>query len=206
MANAFADYLRSFVDVLNSTEATDAAGKAITVDEGIALAHDAMRKLIGTPNKMMFVGNGGSAGIAGHMAIDFAKNGGVRSVTFNDASSLTCLGNDLGYDQVFAKQVEMQGLPGDILLAISSSGESKNILAAADKAKAMGCACITLSGFAPANRLRARGDVNFYVASGVYGFVETAHQAILHAILDTAMGWTTDTAMTQPSRQLGQTR
>ena len=227
MANAFADYLRSFLEVLNSTEATDAAGKAVTVDEGIALAHDAMRKLIGTPNKMMFVGNGGSAGIAGHMAIDFAKNGGVRSVTFNDASSLTCLGNDLGYDQVFAKQVEMQGLPGvvemrslsqtgvvpltqglpgDILLAISSSGESKNILAAADKAKAMGCACITLSGFAPANRLRARGDVNFYVASGVYGFVETAHQAILHAILDTAMGWTSDTAMTQPSRQMGQTR
>ncbi|MBX7197930.1 MAG: SIS domain-containing protein [Rhodospirillaceae bacterium] len=206
MANAFADYLRSFVEVLNSTEATDNSGKTISVDAGIARAHDAMRKLIGTPNKMMFVGNGGSAGIAGHMAIDFAKNGGVRSVTFNDASSLTCLGNDLGYDQVFAKQVEMQGLPGDILLAISSSGESKNILAAVDQANAMGCTCITLSGFAPGNRLRARGATNFYVASGVYGFVETAHQAILHAILDTAMGWTTEAAMTQPSRKMNPAR
>lgn len=206
MANAFADYLRCFVEVLKSTEATDGAGKAITVDEGIARVHQAMRKLIGTPNKVMFVGNGGSAGIAGHLAIDFAKNGGVRSVTFNDASSLTCLGNDLGYDQVFAKQVEMQGLAGDILVAISSSGESKNILAAAEKARAMGCTCITLSGFAPGNRLRALGAANFYVASGVYGFVETAHQAILHAILDTAMGWTSETAMTQPSRQLGQAR
>lgn len=203
MANAFADYLRSFVEVLKSTEATDAAGNAVTVDEGIARVHQAMGRLLGTHNKVMFVGNGGSAGIAGHLAIDFAKNGGVRSVTFNDASSLTCLGNDLGYDQVFAKQVEMQGLPGDILIAISSSGESKNILAAADRAKAMGCTCITLSGFASGNRLRKLGAINFYVASGVYGFVETAHQAILHAILDTAMGWTAEAAMTQPSRPLG---
>lgn len=203
MANAFADYLRSFIDVLNSTAVTDGAGKTVAVDDGIARVHQAMGKLIGTPGKVMFVGNGGSAGIAGHLAIDFAKNGGVRSVTFNDASSLTCLGNDLGYDQVFAKQVEMQGLPGDILIAISSSGESKNILAAADKAKAMGCTCITLSGFAPGNRLRSLGAVNFYVASGVYGFVETAHQAILHAILDTAMGWTSENAMTQPSGRLG---
>ena len=62
----------------------------------------------------MFVGNGGSAGIAGHLAIDFAKNGGVRAVTFNDASSLTCLGNDLGYEQIFAKQVEMQAFAGDV--------------------------------------------------------------------------------------------
>lgn len=198
MANAFADYLRSFTTVLNSTEATDGAAQAITVDAAIARVHQAMRKLAGTPNKVMFVGNGGSAGISGHMAIDFAKNGGVRSVTFNDASSLTCLGNDLGYDQVFAKQVEMQGLPGDILIAISSSGESKNILEAVSQAKAMGCECITLSGFAPGNRLRGAGATNFYVGSGVYGFVETAHQAILHAILDTAMGWTSDAAMTQP--------
>jgi D-sedoheptulose 7-phosphate isomerase len=154
------------------------------------------------PNKVMFVGNGGSAGIAGHMAIDFAKNGGVRSLTFNDASSLTCLGNDLGYDQVFAKQVDMQGLPGDVLIAISSSGESKNILRAAETAKAKGCAVVTLTGFLPGNTLRRLGMVNFYVKSGVYGFVETAHQAVLHAILDIGMGWSNATAHVQPSRPL----
>jgi D-sedoheptulose 7-phosphate isomerase len=66
----------------------------------------------------------------------------------------------------------------------------------------MGCECITLSGFAPGNRLRALGATNFYVSSGVYGFVETAHQAILHAILDTAMGWTSDTASLQPTGRL----
>lgn len=202
MAKAFADYTHAFITALNSTEATDARGQKITVDDAIARVHDALRKLTRSPNKVMFIGNGGSAGIAGHLAIDFAKNGGVRSITFNDASSLTCLGNDLGYDQVFAKQVEMQGLPGDVLIAISSSGESANILAAAAQAKAMGCECITLSGFTSANRLRAMGVTNFYVASGVYGFVETAHQAILHAILDTAMGWTSETASVQPRGRL----
>ncbi len=202
MAKAFADYTHAFITALNSTEATGAKGEKLTVDDAIARVHDALRKLIRSPNKVMFIGNGGSAGIAGHLAIDFAKNGGIRSVTFNDASSLTCLGNDLGYDQVFAKQVEMQGLPGDVLIAISSSGESANILAAAAQAKAMGCECITLSGFAPANRLRTMGVTNFYVASGVYGFVETAHQAILHAILDTAMGWTSEAASVQPKGRL----
>lgn len=202
MANAFADYTKAFIAALSSTAATDAAGTHMSVDEAIGRVHAAMRKLVGTPNKVMFVGNGGSAGIAGHLAIDFAKNGGVRSVTFNDASSLTCLGNDLGYDQVFAKQVEMQGLPGDVLIAISSSGQSPNILAAVAQAKAIGCSCITLSGFKPGNALRTMGSVNFFVESGVYGFVETAHQAILHAILDTAMGWTASNPSAQPTSQL----
>ena len=72
----------------------------------------------------MFVGNGGSAGIASHLAIDFSKNGGLRSLAFNDASALTCLGNDLGYENVFAKQIDFHARAGDLLIAISSSGRS----------------------------------------------------------------------------------
>ena len=170
------------------------------MDEGMARVREAMVRIVRGPNKVMFIGNGGSAGTAGHMAIDFAKNGGVRSLTFNDASSLTCLGNDLGYDQVFSKQVEMLGAEGDVLIAISSSGESKNILNAVDAARARRCFVVTLSGFSKANALRKIGDVNFYVETRAYGFVETAHQAILHAILDTAMGWTAETAMEQPTQ------
>ena len=198
MGSTFADYAKAFTATLGSAAATGGDGQALDMDQAITRTQSAMRALAGSVNKVMFIGNGGSAGIAGHLAIDFAKNGGVRSVTFNDASSLTCLGNDLGYDQVFAKQVEMQGLAGDLLVAISSSGESKNILNAAQLAKTMGCTAITLSGFAPDNSLRRLGDINFYVASGVYGFVETAHQAILHAILDTAMGWSSAQAAVQP--------
>lgn len=198
MSQAFADYVRTFTDVLASVAATDKSGAALDVDGAIARVHAGMRRIAQGTGKVMFVGNGGSAGIAGHLAIDFAKNGGVRALTFNDASSLTCLGNDLGYDQVFAKQVEMQGLPGDLLIAISSSGASKNILNAAKTASAIGCEIVTLSGFKKDNPLRAMGDTNFFIDAAVYGFVETAHQTILHAILDTAMGWSTDTKLIQP--------
>jgi len=202
MSQSFADYVQTFFDALKSVAVTDASGAVLDVDAGIARVHEIMRRVARGTGKVMFVGNGGSAGIAGHLAIDFAKNGGVRAVTFNDASSLTCLGNDLGYDQVFAKQVQMQGFAGDVLIAISSSGGSKNILNAAHVAADMNCDVITFSGFKPDNALRRLGAVNFYVDSGVYGFVETGHQAILHAILDTAMGWTTATKTIQPSTPL----
>ncbi len=195
---------RAYTDALHQTmlsaQVSAAGVDEISMDEGMARVRAAMSRIVRGPNKVMFIGNGGSAGIAGHMAIDFSKNGGVRSLTFNDASSLTCLGNDLGYDQVFAKQVEMLGTDGDVLIAISSSGESKNILNAVEAARARGCFVVTLSGFSDSNALRKTGDVNFYVKSGAYGFVETAHQAILHAILDTAMGWTAETAMEQPTQ------
>ena len=71
----------------------------------------------------MFIGNGGSAGIASHSAIDFTKNGSMPALAFNDGAALTCLGNDLGYDSVFAAQIEARGRPGDLLIAISSSGK-----------------------------------------------------------------------------------
>jgi phosphoheptose isomerase len=78
--------------------------------------------------KLVFVGNGGSAAIASHMATDYSKNGGVRSLALNGASMLTCLGNDLGYDRVFAKQIELHARSGDLVIAISSSGRSANVL------------------------------------------------------------------------------
>ena len=112
-----------------------------------------------------------------------------------------------GFDGVAAELLRVAEVGTDYRRqAANAAAAERAKKLAAEKAKAMGCTCISLSGFAPANRLRAMGAVNFYVASGVYGFVETAHQAVLHAILDTAMGWTTETAMTQPSRQMGAAR
>lgn len=139
--------------------------------------------------KIMFIGNGGSAGIASHMAVDFTKNGGMRALAFNDGAMLTCFGNDLGFDKVFAKAIEMHGAAGDVLVAISSSGRSANILNGVAAARAQGCQVVTFSGFGVDNPLRRLGDWNLYVASNEYGFVEVAHQALIHAILDLAMGW-----------------
>ncbi|MBF0560645.1 MAG: SIS domain-containing protein [Alphaproteobacteria bacterium] len=141
------------------------------------------------PNKIMFIGNGGSAGICSHMATDFSKNGGMRSLAFNDGALLTCLGNDYGFEHVFAKQIEYHARAGDLLVAISSSGRSADILNGVAAARKVGCAVVTFSGFSSGNPLRSLGDMNFFVASDQYGFVEVAHQALIHAWLDIALGW-----------------
>jgi D-sedoheptulose 7-phosphate isomerase len=122
------------------------------------------------------------------MAIDYAKNGGLRATAFNDAALLTCLANDYGYDRVFARSIELLGRPGDLLIAISSSGRSPDILQAVEAARQGSCAVVTLSGFAADNPLRQLGDLNFYVPSAAYGPVEITHLAICHAILDLAAG------------------
>lgn len=134
--------------------------------------------------RLFFIGNGGSAAIASHMAIDFLKTGGFAAMCFNDGAALTCLANDLGYEHVFRLPLERHANPGDLLFAISSSGRSVNILDAAQWAAAVGVFTVTLSGFAPDNPLRAIGNNNIYVPSMKYGTVEIAHLAILHALLD----------------------
>ena len=137
----------------------------------------------------MFIGNGGSATIASHMAIDFSKNGGMRALAFNDGAALTCLGNDLGYENVFAQQIEMLASNRDLLVAISSSGSSPNILNGVAAARKAGREIITMSGFSKQNPLRKLGDLNLYVGSQEYGFVEAAHLGLCHAWIDFAMAW-----------------
>jgi D-sedoheptulose 7-phosphate isomerase len=128
------------------------------------------------------------------MAIDYSKNGGLRSLAFNDGAALTCLGNDLGFENVFAKQIEVHGRGGDLLVAISSSGASANILNAVAEARNADLRVLTFSGFKPDNPLRGLGDLNVYVNSGEYGFVELTHLSLCHAILDIVCGWSPDRA------------
>ena len=135
-------------------------------------------------NKLMFLGNGGSAGIASHSAVDYWRNGEMRALAFNDGALLTCISNDFGYGQVFEKPIRMFADTGDIVIAISSSGQSENILRGAYAGRELGCKIITLSGFAATNPLRKIGDINFYVPVSHYGYVEMGHQMIIHAILD----------------------
>jgi len=136
-------------------------------------------------NKIMFIGNGASAAISSHMSTDFWKNCGIRAIAFNDSSLLTCLGNDYGYKYIFERSIEMFADSGDILVAISSSGESENILRGVNSAKSKECSVITLSGFKDNNPLSSAGDLNFYVPAQEYGIVEVIHHSICHCILDT---------------------
>lgn len=168
-------------------EIEDETGKPLLMDEVFSNIASGLRKGHQKGNTVFFIGNGGSAAISSHMAIDYQKNGGIRSLAFNDASALTCITNDLGYENVFAHHLDMHARDGDTLIAISSSGLSANILEAVNIAKQKKCNVITLSGFEPNNKLRGTGDINFYVPSMKYGFVEVTHLAILHAILDLMM-------------------
>ena len=186
-------WLDTFVDALGaivkSAVATDGAGREVPLDGVVGWAVDTARAAHDDGNKLIFVGNGGSAGIASHMAADYSKNGNLRALAMNDSSMLTCLGNDFGYEHVFAKQIEFHGRKDDFLVAISSSGRSQNILNAAATARRMGCTVMTLSGFTPDNPLRKLGDRNIFLDSDVYSFVEIGHLALCHAMLDYSMRW-----------------
>lgn len=139
-------------------------------------------------NAIYFVGNGASASMASHYAIDFTKNAGCRSLCFNDAAFLTAIGNDLGYDKVFSLPLRTFLRKGDLLVTISSSGNSPNILAAAAVAKDMGATIVTFSGMKPENALRKCGKLNFYVPAQTYGIVESVHHVLLHCWLDKFLG------------------
>jgi D-sedoheptulose 7-phosphate isomerase len=165
-------------------EATVSHYAPISHEEAFERVQNDVRTATAKGNTIFFIGNGGSAAIASHMAADYCKAGGFRARALNDAATLTCLANDVGYVNVFSQQIAWQAREGDMLVAISSSGKSNNILRAVEAAHSKGCKVVTVSGFAPNNPLRERGDLNFYVASDKYGIVEVAHHAILHAILD----------------------
>lgn len=140
--------------------------------------------------RMFFIGNGASASIASHMAADWLKTVGIAAQCFNDAPLMTAISNDIRYDQVFARPLAVHCRSGDVLFAISSSGQSASILNAAGVARSRGMHVVTLSGFLPDNPLRGLGLVNFYVPSKRYGVVEVCHHAICHAILDEVAGVT----------------
>lgn len=181
-------YFAALRGYLSQTVATSTAGQNIDLADAINKVMTTARGAHAVGNKLIFVGNGGSAAVASHMATDYSKNGDVRALALNDSAMLTCLGNDLGYDQVFAKQIALYGRSGDLVLAISSSGRSANILNAVAAARAAGCEIITFSGFTADNPLRKLGDINFYIPSDRYGFVEIGHLTICHAILDFMCG------------------
>ena len=138
--------------------------------------------------RVVFGGNGGSAAIAAHCAIDFSKNAGIRSLNFSDASLITCLANDYGYERWLEKAFELHTDPDDLIILISSSGKSPNILRAADYVTARGNTLITFTGFDQNNPLKARGNLNLWVDSRAYNIVEMTHQIWLLAVCDLMIG------------------
>ena len=134
--------------------------------------------------KVILAGNGGSAAMASHVAVDLTKAAGLRAVNFNEADLLTCLANDYGYEHWVERALEFYADPRDLVILISSGGKSSNIVNGALKAKQMHLPLITFSGFDRANPLRKLGDVNFWADSEAYNTVEMTHHVWLLALVD----------------------
>ncbi len=186
----FYKYSTFLTSLIKNLEVTNSVNKLIDIDKSLDEIIDVFKKAHSSSNKVMFIGNGGSAGMCSHLATDLNKNGKIRSTAFNDGATLTCLGNDYGYEYVFQKQLEFHAQPGDVLVAISSSGNSANIIKAVNYARDIkNCKIITFSGFSRENGLKKLGDYNFYIPNKDYGFVEVGHLMLFHTIIDTITGW-----------------
>lgn len=158
------------------------------VREDLIELKECIMKVHATGQKVLIAGNGGSAGIAGHCAVDFTKNAGVRCVNFNDPVLITCFANDYGYDRWLEKALEMYSNPGDLAILISSSGRSANMIRAAQYARGNGLKVVTFTGFATDNPLKALGDLNFWANSRAYNIVEMTHHIWLLAVCDLIIG------------------
>jgi len=185
MRSAIEGFFDLLGHALGAVEVSDRDGAPLDLAAGLERAIELIVARSRQGRKLMFIGNGASAAIASHQSVDYWKTGGIRAIAFNDAALLTCISNDFGYPWVFEKPVEMFADEGDLVVAISSSGRSENILRGARKAREKGCGVLTMSGFAPDNPLRSLGDLNFYVPSKSYGHVEIVHLSLSHCMLDT---------------------
>ena len=122
--------------------------------------------------------------MASHVAVDFTKASGIRAVNFNEADLITCFANDYGYEHWVEEALNAYADRGDLVILISSSGKSPNIVNGAKKSKNMGLSLITVSGFLRQNPLRKMGDLNLWIDSSDYNIVEMTHHVWLVAIID----------------------
>lgn len=183
----YKDYVDSIFGLLKRLQVAEHNGNVMDSDEGFDRWCAITSNLQVNGAEMFFVGNGASAMMASHMSADASKNGKIRAVAFNDVALVTAVSNDIAYDEVFAVPLGRMANSDDVLVTISSSGNSPNIVRAIEMAREIGLTIITLSGMREDNKSRKMGDLNFYVPAETYGMVESAHQIILHYWLDLFM-------------------
>lgn len=152
--------------------------------EKLVIIKDKILEVKKKKKKVVIFGNGGSAAIASHFSVDLTKIAKVRCVNFNEYDLITCFANDYGYENWMKMAIDFYLDKGDILILVSSSGSSKNVLKAANFAKKKGIYLITFTGFKKNNPLTKKGKINIWVNSKVYNHVENIHQIQLLSIAD----------------------
>tara|TARA_Y100000389_G_C17471474_1_gene531632 strand:- start:11595 stop:12143 length:549 start_codon:yes stop_codon:yes gene_type:complete len=146
--------------------------------------YNLIKKINKNKNKVIIVGNGGSAAIASHVSVDLTKVAKVRCINFNESDLITCYANDYGYENWVSQSLESYADKNDLVILISSSGNSKNIINAAKKSLEMKLKLVTFSGFKKNNKLSSYGDLNFWVNSSSYNKVEMTHHIWLLSVVD----------------------
>ena len=159
----------------------------IEIEESLAYQniYNELYALQETSGVLHFIGNLASASRASHFGLDYFKAGEIRTNTFNDLSALTAYGNDISFDEVFAFPISRILKEKDMLVAVSSSGNSPNIVRGLEAARDQGSFLLTLSGMKSDNKIRKMGDINMFFPEMDYGPTECAHTIMLHHILDT---------------------
>jgi len=151
---------------------------------GCSLAVDLLTAARAQKANVFLIGNGGSAAIVSHAKTDLMNVGNIKAITLHESAIMTCLSNDYGYEHVFSRQLEILANSNDVLIAVSSSGLSENILNAVNVMQKKKAQVITLSGFNSENSLRKTGDLNYWINSNNYTLVEIAHLFVLHHLAD----------------------
>jgi D-sedoheptulose 7-phosphate isomerase len=176
--------LEKFIHTVESIVITNAENIEFSLEDGLTKIYNLLLNIRDKNRSLYIIGNGGSAAIASHTAIDFMNVAQVSAHTLHDAATLTCMANDYGYENAFSKILNITIKKEDLLIVISSSGQSKNMINALEVGKEIGATVVTLSGFDLKNPLRALGDINIWLNSKDYGMVEIGHQFILHNLSD----------------------
>ena len=183
--------VNQFSSMFEIIECTKKGGDLTGIEPGMERVMHMLYQARENENTVYVIGNGGSAAVASHAVTDLTNVAKFRAFTLHDQSLLTCMVNDYGYENAFSRILGQVAKKEDILIAISSSGRSMNICNAASRMADIGGKVVTFTGFARDNSLRSLGDMNIWLDSDDYGFVEIGHQFILHNLSDRfGRGWT----------------
>ncbi len=184
----YAPYISEFANILQNIVVTDREGKVLDTQSALDDACKVFASVKETGGCIYLIGNGGSSGIISHTAVDFTNACKLKAYPLTDNSMLTCYANDYGYENIFNEPLSHHFTDKDVLLSVSSSGNSENIVRATNTAHSKGGKTVTFSGFKPDNKLRNTGDINIWLDSTSYGFVEIGHSLVIHYIIDILAG------------------
>lgn len=185
ISNKIQNHIDTFFKVTSSASFT-CAENSIVIDEWFTGVLTHLIKIKSTGRNLFFIGNGASASISAHFATDFTKNGLIPSFSNTEGAMLTCFSNDYSYEEAYMEMLKRLMKNGDGLIAISSSGTSKNIINAAEfvRQNLKDSPIITFTGFNENNPLRKMGNYNLYINSCEYSFAESCHAYYLHLLTD----------------------